>query len=372
MNILIATDKFKGSLTAREACTAIASGLQQRYPNATIRLAPLADGGDGTLAVLGEYLHLRPRQISTVDPLGRPLMATYLESDGTAYIELATASGLVLLQPAERNPLRTSTYGTGLQLRDALDRGIRKLSLLLGGSATHDLGLGIAEALGVRFLDAGGLTVRPTGGRLPTIRSIEPPAVKPWEGATIELLCDVDNPLYGPRGAARVYGAQKGASPRMVEQLEAGAEHLSALLMATTGVSVAELPGGGAAGGIGAGLVALLGARMTGGFAFVSELSGLHENIDWADVVVSGEGQVDDQSWQGKVVGGVLEHCRRAGKPLHLLVGRNALPDDGAAPSGVASIRDIMRVAPDTAAAVADAARYLRVLAGAVAVVDAG
>ena len=374
MNILIAPDKFKGSLTAREVCTAIETGLRKNYPEATIRHAPLADGGDGTLAILQDYLHLRgpsgcpvlcrePRPLETVDPLGRPLTAIYLETDTEAFIELATASGLVLLREEERNPLLTSTYGTGLQLRDALVRGKKEIGLLLGGSATNDLGLGIAEALDFRFLSKNGRTIRPTGGQLRHIVSIISPQEQPWKDAEITLLCDVDNSLYGPRGAAHVYAAQKGASSAMIEQLEAGARHMSEVLETTTGTAVAELPGGGVAGGIGAGLVALLGARMTGGFQFISALSGLSERVAWADVVISGEGQIDEQSLQGKVVGGVLELCLRHRKPCHLFTGRNQLPEIAHTAPGITSVQEIRTLAPDTASAMAGAAGYLTQLA---------
>ncbi|MEM1356792.1 MAG: glycerate kinase [Bacteroidota bacterium] len=363
MNILIAPDKFKGSLTAEEVCSAIATGLRTLHPDADIRFAPLADGGDGTLAIIEQCLHLRPRQINTCDPLGRALTVTYLENDDSAFIEVATASGLVLLQPDERDPRKTSTYGTGRQLRDALDRGKRKIFLLLGGSATNDLGLGITEALDFTFYDAKGKQIRPNGAQLSSIKQIRYPTHRPWEEAQITLLCDVDNPLYGPEGAAQVYAAQKGATPIVIGELERGAKHMASLIGEFTGVAVDKLPGGGAAGGIGAGLSALIGAKLTGGFTTISHLSGLEEKIKWADVVISGEGQIDEQSLQGKVVGGVLELCRQHKKECRLFTGRSTLEKDLLVGTKPVPVHEIMELAPDVEAAMRDARAFLTELA---------
>ena len=363
MNILIAPDKFKGSLTAGEVCEAIAAGLRAGRPGATIRLAPLADGGDGTLAILHKYLHLRPRKINSRDPLGRPLAVAYLENEDSAFIEVAAASGVVLLQPEERNPLNTSTYGTGLQLRDALERGKRKLFLLLGGSATNDLGLGIAEALGFEFYDNHSKLVRPGGGNLSLIKSIKSPVLNLWENAEITLLCDVDNPLYGPNGAARVYAAQKGATPPVIEELDRGARHVAQVLKKYTGVSVHGIAGGGAAGGIGSGLTALVGAKLTGGFEAISRLTGLEASIEWADLVISGEGQIDAQSLRGKVVGGVLDLCRKYQKNCCLFAGRSTLERQLFIGKKAVPTRTIMGVAPDEEAAITHASDYLTEMA---------
>ncbi|WP_273445565.1 glycerate kinase [Neolewinella agarilytica] len=357
MNILIAPDKFKGSLSAHEVCVAIAAGLRTNYPDADIRSAPLADGGDGTLAVLNQYLHLRPRLIQTCDPFGRALEAVYLENDDAAFIEVAAASGLVLLSPAERNPLLTSTFGTGVQLRDALVRGKKNISLLLGGSATNDLGLGIAEALDFTFFDGRGKQIRPTGKNLADIRRIKLPDYRPWEDTEITLLCDVDNLLCGPSGAARMYAAQKGADEAAIEQLERGAGHVASLIEAMTNQSVLDLPGAGAAGGIGAGLVGLLGAKMTPGFDLIAEQTQLDEKIKWADVVISGEGQLDEQSLRGKVVGGILNRCAQTGTDCYLFAGRSTLR--AGALAGSVSVFEIMEIAPGVEAAMKDAREYL-------------
>jgi glycerate kinase len=363
MNILIAPDKFKGSLTAREVCTAIEAGLRETYPDAEIEHAPLADGGDGTLTVLREALHLRPRPLLSRDPLGRPLEVTYLERVDSAFIEVAAASGLVLLGQEERDPLLTTTFGTGLQLRDALAKGKTNIFLLLGGSATNDLGLGIAEALGFTFFDTGGAPLRPRGGRLSDIARIEYPEDRPWEHADITLLCDVDNRLCGPAGAARMFAPQKGADLAAVEQLENGARHVARLLEAMTGQRVLNLPGSGAAGGIGAGMVALLGARLTPGFAMIAEQIGLEEKIRWADVVISGEGQLDQQSLHGKVIGGILDRCERSGTPCQLFAGRSTLPETPKIGDRPVPVHEIIHLAPDVDRAMKHAADYLTELA---------
>lgn len=365
MNILIAPDKFKGSLSALEVCTSIQAGLRHNYPAANIELAPLADGGDGTLAILSQYLaDLRPCELTTVNPLGKTIKATYLETNEAAFIEIASASGLVLLESSSCNPMITSTFGTGVQLLNALQRGKQKVTLLLGGSATNDLGLGIAAALGFLLLDRKGQPLKPCGANLLALHEIVPPLQRPWEDMEITLLCDVVNPLCGPNGAAHVYAAQKGATPAMIEQLEQGAVHAANVLAHTTDRSIINLPGGGAAGGIAAGLVALLDARLQSGFGFVTELAGLKEKIARADIVISGEGQLDGQSLQGKAVGGVLELCATYGKPCYLFTGRNALATSTAYAETLKEVNEIMAVAPTEKSAMQQAGHWLTELAG--------
>lgn len=363
MNILIAPDKFKGSLTALEVCEAIAQGLRVNYPEADIRFAPLADGGDGTLTILRQILQLRLRPLKSCDPLGRPIEVAYLENDESAFIEVASASGLVLLRAEERDPLRTSTFGTGLQLRDALARGKKHISLLLGGSATNDLGMGIAEAIGFTFYDTSGSQIRPSGGQLSAIQRIEYPEERPWKNMEITLLCDVDNPLYGPHGAAHVYAAQKGADHTAIGQLERGAKHTAGVIAKLTGKTIDNLPGGGAAGGIGAGLTALIGAQVTSGFDTVKRLVGLEEKVKWADLVICGEGQVDSQSLQGKVVGGVLDLCQLYGKKCQLFVGRSMLKEVPFVGTEPVRIHEVINLAPDVETAMREADGFLTELA---------
>ncbi|MCP9234864.1 glycerate kinase [Lewinella sp. JB7] len=363
MNILIAPDKFKGSLSAHAVCAAIGEGISAKWPEAELRFHPLADGGDGTLEVLGDHLDLHGVRVATTDPLGRPLDGHYLLGKEAAFIEMATASGLVLLDPTERDPLRTSTVGTGTLLAHALHQPVERVYLMIGGSATHDVGTGCAHALGFRFLDARGGELPPIGANLGAIRKIVPPADRLWRDKSIVLLCDVENPLCGYNGAAHVYAAQKGADPTAVETLEAGTLSFGRLLEAYAATSVLDLPGGGAAGGIAAGLVALLGATLQAGFATVADLSRLDDQVRWADHVISGEGQLDGQSLQGKVVGGLLEHCAVHNKPCSLLVGNNALSADRLRHPQLRSVGAIRPLATDLDDAMRNAAGYLRRLA---------
>ena len=330
MRFLLAPDKFKGSLSAREACAAYAAGLRERYPTAEIRQLPLADGGDGTLEVLGAHLGLRVVRVATADPLGRRLTAAYLTDGRRAFVELASASGYALLTAAERNPMHTSTAGTGLMIRHAIEAGAEEVHLLLGGSATNDCGLGIAHALGVDFQAAGGASLgAPVGKTLGEVRTVTLPSPRPWDRSRLVLWCDVGNPAYGAWGAARVYGPQKGACPEEVATLDEGVRNVCRVLREATGVDTGALPGAGAAGAVGVGLVALCGARLQPGFRTVAEVVGLREAIAWADAVVTGEGQLDASSAAGKVVGGVVGLCAELGREVHVVVGRDARAERG-------------------------------------------
>ena len=365
MRILLAPDKFKGSLTARAVSEALAGGIRERYPTAEIRVHPLADGGDGTLDILAQHRPLDPIEVATVDPLGRPLQAAYRSDGKTAYIELATASGLVLLTPRERNPLMTTTYGTGILLAHALQHGHREVYLLLGGSATHDVGTGIARALGIELLDRNRRPVAPGGAGLAHIEQLAYPTTHSWAGKAIRLLCDVTNPLIGPQGSARVYAAQKGADPAIVERLEAGTRHFGALLEAKTGVAVNHLPGGGAAGGIAAGLQAMLGATLQRGFEAISELTGLEAAVQWADHVITGEGRLDSQSLDGKVVGGLAQLCAAYSKPYSIVAGAATLPQAHPWPGRCRGVHTLVARAGSTARAMRAAKPLLRAIGAA-------
>jgi glycerate kinase len=320
MKILIAPDKFKGSLSAQAVIDAIASGIRKTNQEVTILEHPMADGGDGSLDVLQSSLALYPETVETLDPLGRPLLATYLRNEEQAFIELASASGLVLLKNSERNPLETSTYGTGLMIRHALEQGISEIYLFLGGSATNDLGMGIATALGYQLLNVAGEILSPTGANLQHLHQVKKNSAIA-DNIQFHLLCDVTNPPFGPHGAAYVYAAQKGATPLQIETLDQGLEKACRHIAKQFGVSLDQLAGGGAAGGVGAGLHALFGARLIPGFQAISELTGLTEKLTQADVVISGEGKLDGQSLAGKVVDGMARLCRQYHKPLYLFAG---------------------------------------------------
>lgn len=360
MKIVVAPDKFKGSLTAAEAARAIANGVHPVLPHAQLILHPLADGGDGTAAVLytalgGEWIERR-----VTGPLPKiPGSARYLWLARTrwAVIEMAAASGLALVPAEQRDPLRTTSYGTGELIRDALDRAARRLWLGVGGSATVDGGVGAAMALGWKFLNAAGQPVGLGGGALRKITRILPPANASHlpPSTCIEVLCDVDNPLCGPHGAARMFGPQKGATPAMVEELDDGLAHLAGLVREQLGRDLATLPGAGAAGGLGFGAAAFLGARLVGGAEKIMELTSFDDALRGADWVITGEGCYDEQSARGKVVSVVLQHARQHGVKVALLAGRLAIPN----PPGFALARAVSPVGMPLAEALARAAELL-------------
>lgn len=325
MKILIAPDKFKGSLSARKVCEAIQSGLQQQNEKFEIISHPMADGGDGSLEVLTEYLDLKNHQVQTVDPLGRIMTAEYFTSSDAAFIEVASASGLVLLKEEERNPLKTSTLGTGRMIADALTKGYQQIYLFLGGSATNDAGLGIAAALGGQFLDKNGKILEPIGENLAFIKQITCYSKFDFEKIKMTLLCDVRNPLFGKNGAAYIYAPQKGATEEQVRYLDGGLQNFSQVLFQQTDIDISNLAGAGAAGGIGAGLTALFGAKLQKGFTTIAKLTHFEQRIQRADWVISGEGKLDAQSLQGKVIDGIAELCKKYQKPLALFVGKNDL-----------------------------------------------
>ena len=323
MKIVIALDSFKGCLSAREACDAVATGIRSVRPDIVTVSLPMADGGEGTAAAVlaargGEWIPLH-----VTGPLpARRVKAGYawLGRDATAVVEMAAASGLPLLKPEERNPLETTTFGTGELMKAALEKGAQKILLTVGGSATVDGGIGAAAALGWTFLDAAGCAVPLSGKGLSRIEKIiSPPDPVPAE---VEVLCDVTNPLCGPNGAARVYGPQKGATPEMVEALDAGLAQLASRVLAQTGFEMAGLKGAGAAGGLAAGAAAFMNGRLVSGIEAVTEATGLAGELAGADWVLTGEGRLDSQSLQGKVVDGVARLAKAAGVRTGVFAGR--------------------------------------------------
>lgn len=357
LRILLAPDKFKGSLSAEEVCQALELGISKQLPNAEIRSLPLADGGDGTLAILANYLNLKEITVDTVDPLGRPIQATYLVDEKRAFIEVASASGMVLLTKEERNPMHTSTYGTGLMVKDAIEKGKTEIYLLLGGSATNDMGLGIASALGVEFEGTTNLSIN--GGNLSEIKNVSLSAKPISRNVNFTLFCDVTNPIYGPNGAAHVYARQKGASDKEIELLDQGLRHVTTLLQPFTDVDLSTLPGGGAAGGIGIGMLALFKAKLQSGFAAISELTSLEKHLEWADVVLTGEGQIDSQSLQGKVVGNIVDLCLKHKKPCHVVVGHSAFTKTSALSNGITSLSALTDLESDVHVCMTQGARLL-------------
>jgi glycerate kinase len=338
VRVLLAPDKFKGSLPAPEVARALAAGVRRSLPDAEVRELPLADGGDGTADALVAALGGRIERVRVSGPLGDPVDAPlgWLE-DGRAVVEMAAASGLTLLDEASRDALRASSRGTGEVIARALEARApgRAIIVGLGGSASTDGGTGAAAAIGWRFRDRAGRELGPGGGELHKLAAIDGSAVREDLGAgPIVGASDVDNPLLGRRGAARTFAPQKGASSEQVEQLERGLRVLAARIDADLGVEVADRWGAGACGGIGAGLIAFFGARLAPGFDLVAEVTALEEAIAWSDLVITGEGRLDDQSLGGKTPVGVARLARAARVPCVAVAGevaadRRALEEAG-------------------------------------------
>ncbi|HEY8401708.1 MAG TPA: glycerate kinase [Cytophagaceae bacterium] len=325
MKILICPDSFKESLAAQEVAECIAQGIWGVMPEVEIQQLPLADGGEGTCSILVSNTGGQLQQTEVHDPLMRKISSYYgILGDGeTAVIEMSVASGLELLKENERNPLVTTTYGTGELIKHAIKNGCRKLIIGLGGSATNDAGAGMAAALGYQLLDAEGKPVGWGGGSLGELASIEvdKDLLKSLLNVKVIAACDVTNPLTGTTGASYVYGPQKGASPDQVKILDNNLKSFAKVIERDLGKSIADTPGAGAAGGLGAGVMTFLNAELRSGFGIVAEILKLEEAIKSADLVITGEGRVDAQTLKGKVPAGVAGMAARYNKPVVVFTG---------------------------------------------------
>ena len=319
MKIVIAPDSYKESLSALEVAQAVEAGFRQVFPDADYVLVPVADGGEGTVDAMVAATGGRKETVTVSGPLGEPVEAFYgLTGDGdTAVIEMAAASGLALVPPDRRNPLLTSSRGTGELIRAALDAGARRFILGIGGSATNDGGAGMVQALGVRLLDLEGRELDGSGGDLARLERIDVSALDPrLAECRIEVACDVDNPLTGARGASAVFGLQKGATPEMVQALDANLARLARIVGRDLGVAVDAVPGAGAAGGMGAAMLAFFGATLKPGIEIVTAAVDLDTHVRDADLVITGEGRIDFQTVHGKTPIGVARVAKRHGKPV--------------------------------------------------------
>ncbi len=327
MKVLIATDKFKGTLTAAEACTAIASGIEELDPSIETFSIPLADGGEGSIATLHSYLDLKEQSVLVKDPLGRSIMSKYcISKDGdSAYIESSSASGLGLLEVDEHNPLYTSTYGTGEMILDAISHGVRDVYLFLGGTSTNDMGIGMAEALGYEFRDRDGDEVPPVGLSLAFIMEIS--KVLKYRKSEVRFygVCDVSNPLYGKNGAAQLYAAQKGADKYAIQILDKGLRKMAKRCRKFLKKDIAKIPGAGAAGGLGAGVLAFLDGDIISGIDFIKDKANFDAVANGVDLIITGEGRIDKQSLQGKVFSGVVSSAEKLGVPVVAVCGQNRL-----------------------------------------------
>ncbi|MEO5314562.1 glycerate kinase [Pseudarthrobacter sp. CC12] len=363
MRILIAPDKFKGSLTAAEAAAFIAEGALRVYPDAVATQFPIADGGEGTLeaAVAAGY---EERLKAVVGPILAPLGAAWAIHKGgdgtvTAVIETAQASGLAEMEPIPANALRAHSYGCGQLIAAALDAGATEIVLGLGGSAMTDGGSGALRALGLKPLDAAGNVVPLGGGSLGDVATLDTTGLDPrLTATTFRIAVDVRNPLYGPSGAAHVFAPQKGADQDAVEMLDAGLRNWASVLREATGRDV-NVPGAGAAGGFPASFLAFTDASLEGGFALVAGLTGLAGQLDQADLVITGEGSMDSQSLTGKAPIALADAARERGIPVIVVAGRILVTFEDLAGHGVVAAAQLLDVASSPEDAVANAGKYL-------------
>jgi glycerate kinase len=366
--IVIAPDKFKDSLSATEVCEHIAIGIRSVIRDVQIETCPLADGGEGTLALLSKQLSLKSIDLIVSDPLFRNITASYAISadQEQAYIEMALASGLPLLTAAERNPLKTSTYGTGELIKGAISQGVKKITLFIGGSATNDGGMGMAAALGYRFLDSNGKELQPTGANLIRVSGIDNANVLTGLPATeFVVATDVTNRLTGNTGAAAMYAAQKGAGNDAIEQLERGMAHFANIVQDWHGLDKSLSPGAGAAGGLGFGAMVFLNAALNSGIDTVIEIVSLNKKLDGADLVISGEGNLDEQSLHGKVIDGVRRLASDREVLLGVVCGGIQLSSRQLEDNGIKFSRSLTAMAGSASEAIARAGYYTELAAAA-------
>lgn len=323
MRVIIAPDKFKGSLSALEVCEAIENGIKKYNPNIETIKHPLADGGEGTLDILQNYFVLKTVEVLVKDPLFTEIKASYMVSADTAYIETSNASGLQLLKEEEKNCYYTTTFGTGQLILDAIQKGFKNIVLFIGGSATNDGGIGMASALGYHFYNAANESIEPIGKSLLAINKIENDKLLfALNEINFTVVCDVKNPLYGSNGAAYVYGGQKGASLEEIRLLDLGLQNFSKQVLKYLHKEVAEIHGAGAAGGLGAGAVCFLNAKIKSGIDFVMEQTGFDVLLkNHVDLIITGEGSVDKQTIEGKVIKGVSERAAQYKIPFSIISG---------------------------------------------------
>ena len=361
--IVVASDSFKGSLTSLEVADSVEKAVREAFPQCDVVKVNVADGGEGTMDALQQTLGGRRVNLTVSGPLGRPVEAYYviLDDGNTAVLEMSAASGLPLLAPEERNPSKTSTYGTGELIRDALGKGCTKFLVGIGGSATNDAGMGMLSALGYRFLDSDGAELEPVGGSLGLVESIlvencPPRRVSPDDAAlqmddgnmlpdaSFIVACDVKAPLYGPEGAAYVFAPQKGADPQMVQSLDAGLRHFAEVAAQVTGSDFSQMQGAGAAGGLGYAFKEFLNASLERGVEMVLDAIGFDEIIAGADLVITGEGRVDSQTLTGKTPFGVAQRAIRQGIPVVAIGGSVAIDPHQAREAG---FKDALQVTPE-------------------------
>ena len=342
---IVISDSFKGTLSSMEICEIARQSVPRFFPDCEVVTVPVADGGEGTVECFVEAIQAQPVTVEVSGPYGEPVQAVYGRIGSRAVVEMASAAGLPMVGE-RRDPEATTTYGVGQIIRHAVEQGCDQILLGLGGSATNDGGCGCAAALGARFCDERGEPFVPTGGTLDKICRIDLTELKQLLGQVrITAMCDVENPLYGPTGAAHIFGPQKGADEATVERLDRGLRALDAAFQREMGLSLAQMPGAGAAGGMGAGCVAFLGAELKSGIEAVLDMVEFDRMLEGADLVLTGEGRIDSQSVHGKVISGIARRTKPRGVPLVAVVGGIAKGAEEAYDLGVTAMFGIDREA---------------------------
>jgi len=321
MKILIIPDKFKDSLSSVEVCDAIETGINEGLSNAQIVKIPIADGGEGSLEVLEKVIQFERIYVQIKNPLLKNITTYYGMLNNIAFIEMASASGLQLLKFYERNPMLTTSFGTGEIILDAINKAAKKIYLFIGGSATNDAAIGIASALGYKFLDEHNNILAPIGKSLIKIKAIDSSLAISLEGIEFNVLTDVKNILWGKEGAAFIFAGQKGANNNEIEILDSGLQNISKIIYNTFGIDVSQIQGGGAAGGVGSGMVAFCNSKILNGINEVMELLNIDYYIQQSDFIITGEGLLDKQTLNGKLIKGVAERCKKMNKPFGIICG---------------------------------------------------
>ena len=361
---IVISDSFKGTLSTLDICAIAREVFPAHFPDCELVTLPVADGGEGTVACFLEALQAQPVTVSISGPFGEPIQAVYARKNSLAVIEMASAAGLPLAGE-RRDPETATTYGVGQLIHHAVEQGCTDILLGLGGSATNDGGCGCAAALGTRFFDAAGNSFVPVGGTLADIAHIDVrERCRLLENVRVTVMCDVENPLFGPNGAAWVFGPQKGADDAMAARLDDGLRHLDAAFQQDLGLHLADLPGAGAAGGMGAGSIAFLGGTLRSGIEAVLDAVDFDRRLDGADLVITGEGRIDAQSVQGKVISGIARRTAPRNIPLVAIVGGIGPGAEAAYRLGLTAMFSINRAAESFAeSAPRSAENYRRTLA---------
>lgn len=358
--IIIAPDKFKGALSGLQFCDIVEEAIKKHIESVEIKKLPLADGGDGTVEVLEYYMGGERVYIDVQDPLSRIIQASYLYSEEKkmAFIEMADASGIRLLKNEELNPLKTSTFGTGELIKRAMEKGAQHIILGIGGSATNDAGMGMARALGYRFYDLNQEELLGKGEDLNRLMHIDATSVSPAiKNIKFHVACDVNNPIFGKNGAAYIYAPQKGADSEMVATLDRGLQNFSSIVKNQFGLDLQDITGAGAAGGLGAGAVLFLGAQLKSGIQLIKEVVNFDEQIKGFDWIISGEGRLDEQTFSGKVIKGVIDS--KTTQKLAVFCGFSELSEQDLEKYGVDYLAEVRNYAKNIDDSIKNSAKYL-------------